>query len=194
LNNNARHIRETLDSQSKELTRQIENTPFFIFLCGPSLDKTCSSAHLRKRIKESLEKEQFTVVLGEDEGLEELRKEFGKDAQTNELNFISGPNCRAVILIADSVGSHCELGLFNWLFASESSEYFDKNKINFYVIADEKFKDDRSYFNEGPIKTLKDAKGSVEYCDFSSFDLSQIICELKGIRAREIKLSSNGNR
>ena len=61
----------------------------------------------------ALEAEEFEVVLGEDDGLEDLRSKYGHYAHENELQFIQG-QCNAVVLIASSPGSLCELGLFSY--------------------------------------------------------------------------------
>jgi hypothetical protein len=196
VNNISQKNGKEFEDLENELNSQIKKTPFKIFLCGPSITSTSCSlgADLRKRLKDELERNQFSVILGEDDGLEYLRQKFQHDAQTNELYFIKSPDCRVIILIADSVGSYCELGLFNWLFASDQSEYFDRNKLKFYVIADEQFKDNRSYFNEGPIKTLGVANGNVEFSDFKSFDIPKLVEDIKAFRAINIKPYKVGDK
>jgi len=168
---------------------------FTVFLCGPSLkkEKTAStkkpalnekpSVTLRKRIKRELTNKNFQVFLGEDDGLENLRKSYKFDAQRNELEFIKHSNCGAIILIADSVGSFCELGLFNWLFARPDNEYIDRNKIKFYVIADKKYENQESYFNDGPIFTLKNVGGSIWYYNFDNCSTKELIEDLETYRS-----------
>jgi hypothetical protein len=108
-------------------TKQLfSDNRFVVFLCGPTLDdadKKPSSA-LRRKIQEVLITEGFEVVLGEDDGLEELRKEFSGMAHENELSFIQ-QECSAVVLIADSVGSYCELGLFSYQHYVENPNQAD---------------------------------------------------------------------
>jgi hypothetical protein len=102
---------EALKSYRDELTNAFNETPFLVFLCGPSIARAGEkpSASARRQIKEILESQGFTVVLGEDDGLDSPEiKALGIDAQDNELEFIR--KCNAVIVIADSVGSFCELG------------------------------------------------------------------------------------
>jgi len=84
-----------------------------VFLCGPSLALANDSAGaaLRKRIKETLEQEGFEVVLGEDDGLEDVRlTETGGYAHENELEFISrecGLLCWLLIVSGHSVNWAC---------------------------------------------------------------------------------------
>ena len=52
-----------------------------------------------------------------------------------------------VLLIASSVGSFCELGLFSHQHVQENARQTD-----FILILDEKYKDNISYLNEGPAK------------------------------------------
>ena len=170
----------------EEIDSLIDKFPFFVFLCGPAIDSGTPSAKLRERIRDDLKEARFSVVLGEDDGLKGLKKKFKFDAQTNELHFIRNGNCRVIIIIADSVGSQCELGLFNWLFSSPSGDWIDKNKIKFYVIADKQYKKDKSYFIQGPIEALKREGGKVKFCDFNTFNISQLIAELESIRNNDI--------
>jgi hypothetical protein len=96
---------------SIELQKGIAASPFVVFLCGPTLkDLSKPPAQVREKIKTILEQKGFEVVLGEDDGLEEARLKLGLNAQDNELEFVKR-KCNAVIVIAASVGSFCELGL-----------------------------------------------------------------------------------
>lgn len=150
-----------------------------VFLCGPSLALANDSAGaaLRKRIKETLEQEGFEVVLGEDDGLEDVRlTETGGYAHENELEFISR-ECGAVVLVADSVGSFCELGLFvHWLSKNPD------RMCDFILLADAQYEGARSYFNEGPA-IAADHFGRTLFVDFSNADISPVLKRLKGRRS-----------
>lgn len=152
---------------------------FVVFLCGPTLDDadTKPSSALRKRVQELLISERFEVVLGEDDGLEELRKEFSGLAHENELSFIQQESS-AVVLIADSVGSYCELGLF-----SHQHYVNNPNKTDFILLMDQKYEDVKSYLNEGPAKAVEIMGGKVFHGDFGAFDLSPILDRLNGRRS-----------
>ena len=81
-------IAETFASFRDEFIRAAKDSPFIVFLCGPSL-KLETPALLRKAIKVHLEKENFEVVLGEDKGLDNPQLQaIGINAQDNELEFI----------------------------------------------------------------------------------------------------------
>ncbi|WP_137919097.1 hypothetical protein [Hydrogenophaga sp. 2FB] len=153
-----------------------------VFLCGPSLllaDKNPGAA-LRKRLKDALEVEGFEVVLGEDDGLEDVRlTETGGYAHDNELEFIRR-ECGAIVLIADSVGSFCELGLFVHWLANNPDRTCD-----FVLIADEKYKDDKSYFNEGPANAAEHF-GRTLYVEFATADIKPILKRLRGRRSTQL--------
>src|SRR5665647_270130 len=107
-----------------------------VFLCGPSLRLVDSdpAAALRLRIQEALEAEGFEVVLGEDDGLENIRiKVSGGYAHENELEFIQR-ECGAIVLVAGSVGSYCELGLFAHWHAKSN-----ENKCDLILLANAKY-------------------------------------------------------
>lgn len=148
-----------------------------IFLCGPNLGSGRPGAKLRNELMERLEADNFEVVLGEDDGLESLREEFsGLYAHDNELAFIK-KECGAIVLIADSVGSYCELGLF-----AHKQSHDDTNRTDFILIVDREFKGKPSYLNEGPAKAIEHF-GIVFYEDLTTFDCSKIVERLKGRRA-----------
>ena len=172
------NVRRTsaLDRYKSELSQIVPERRFVVFLCGPSIkDLTKSGARLRKRIKEALESVDFEVVLGEDDGLEESRLSFGMDAQENEMQFVRG-HCNAIVLLADSVGSYCELGLFSHHVQHNSG------RPALIVLIKEKYSKEPSYLNEGPA-TVADNFGKLFYIDFENFDVSEIIKRLKHHRA-----------
>ncbi|MDF1589224.1 MAG: hypothetical protein P1P93_08755 [Gammaproteobacteria bacterium] len=151
---------------------------FVVFLCGPTLDaaKPKASSALRKQVQELLISEGFEVVLGEDDGLEELRKDFAGMAHENELSFIQQESS-AVVLIADSVGSYCELGLFSYHHYVENPNQYD-----FILLIDKKYEGIKSYLNEGPARAVDVMGGKVFHGDFGSFDLSPVLERLKARR------------
>jgi hypothetical protein len=77
--------------------------PFRVFLCGPKLRSKAKTPaqKLRQKIKATLKKGGFHVVLGEDEGI--LNKDIsrlGVNAQDNELQFID-KSCDAIVIVAE---------------------------------------------------------------------------------------------
>ncbi|MEN8206100.1 MAG: hypothetical protein ABFS24_08805 [Pseudomonadota bacterium] len=167
----------SVDRFGEELSSIFSGHKMVVFLCGPSLkDLSVEGAQLRSDLKMALEDEGFEVVLGEDDGLEDLRSKYGHYAHENELQFIQG-QCSAVVLIASSPGALCELGLFSYKKA-----HTDDNKTDFILILDEQFRGKRSYINEGPVTAIDDF-GKVFHGDLARFDYSQIIKRLVRRRA-----------
>jgi hypothetical protein len=161
----------------EELARIFSGQRMVVFLCGPSLsDLSKEGAKLRKKLKDTLEKDSFDVVLGEDDGLEDLRAMYGHYAHENELQFIQG-QCNAVVLIASSVGAYCELGLFAYMKA-----HAEDNQTDLILILDERFKGKKSYLNEGPANAIDDF-GKVYWGDLNAFDVQPIIDRLRRRRA-----------
>ena len=155
-----------------------------IFLCGPTLsDLTKPGAQLRQVLKDQLEGEGFEVVLGEDDGLEDLRTKYSGYAHENELQFIQG-HCNAVVLIATSVGAFCELGLF----AFDQARGTD-NKTDFILIIAEDYEGDKSYLNEGPAAAIEDF-GKVFYADLNAFDSTELMKRLR--RRRHLYVTTGG--
>jgi hypothetical protein len=168
---------EALKAHSDELAQAASDSPFIVFLCGPNLSRRNHSARLRKKIKKDLEDEGFEVVLGEDEGLDnQTIKSIGINPQDNELEFIR-QYCGAVVIVADSVGAFCELGLFSWHFSHEKGA-FNEKKTYCIVLINEKFKNDVSYLNLGPAAAI-DVSGRLEFVNFTRYDSSEIVKRLR---------------
>ena len=150
-----------------------------VFLCGPTLKDaaTNTASALRLRLQERLIAEGFEVVLGEDDGLEEVRLKTSEGyAHDNELEFIQR-ECSSIVLVADSVGSFCELGLFvHWLSRNPD------RTCDLVLLADKKFERHKSFFNEGPARAADDF-GKAVFVDFASADIEPIVKRLKGRRS-----------
>lgn len=185
-----------------------EDDPFTVFLCGPTLEPLSSStesripgwvkklikfqdsksavfapaAMVRKQLIEVLEKNSFEVVLGEDAGLEDQRLKVGMNAQDNELQFLRNC-CNAVVIVASSVGSFCELGLFSWHYVHRDGYLNNRDyQPAFIVLVDKKFESHKSYLNEGPVRSIL-AFGHAMFVNYESFDPDQIIKILKERRS-----------
>jgi hypothetical protein len=176
-------VREALKLHREEFIEIAKESPFIVFLCGPKLKSSAAASRLRKRIKRKLEDEDFEVVLGEDDGLDNpVIHKIGVNAQDNELTFIE-KRCNAVVIVADSVGSFCELALFSWHFVHKEG-LIDKEKTDCIVLLNAKFKDHKSYLNSGPVASVG-AFGSVEFVDFAKYDCASLVKRLlaqRGIR------------
>lgn len=173
---------DSIRRHKEELDAAAQSAPFIVFLCGPTLaDKANVSAQYRARLKAALEAQHFEVVLGEDDGLEEARLKIGLNAQDNELEFISR-FCNAVIIIADSVGAFCELGLFSWHFVHEDGRLKNDRRTDCIVLVNARYQKDRSYLNEGPGAAVN-GFGRLEFVDFAEHDVEPIVRRLKDRRA-----------
>lgn len=167
-------IKQSIENFAHDLQEIFVQKNYVVFLCGPTLklaDKDLA-AGLRLKLKNALELEGFEVVLGEDDGLENLREKYTGMAHENELQFIQ-KHSNSVVLIASSVGSFCELGLFSHQHVRDNARGTD-----FILILNELFKNDISYLNEGPAKAI-DNFGKLIHGDFANFNIDPIIERLK---------------
>lgn len=160
-----------------ELMELHKEAPFVIFLCGPSVGTLeALGATLRKRIHDALVSNGFNVFLGEDDGLEELRRMYSTNAQSNELQFIEN-HCNAIILIASSVGAYCELGAF-------TKHILDSGKdIDFILLIDKEHEGKASYLNYGPAAIVEHKIGKVFYEELDAYDVDAIVERLKQNRS-----------
>lgn len=170
-----------LRQHKNELIAAAAENTFIVFLCGPSIRNNKRSAVFRRKLKSALEKTKFEVVLGEDDGLEEGRLRIGGNAQDNELEFIKN-HCNAIIIIADSVGSFCELGLFSWHFVHREGVLKKNGRdTDCILIIDKKFQGQISYLNEGPARAIE-GFGQVIFADFSLHDFTPVVRRLENRR------------
>jgi hypothetical protein len=169
-------IKESILRFGEKLDSDFDYLKFVVFLCGPTIsDEKKPSSVLRKKLVQLLNAEDFEVVLGEDDGLENIRADYGSYAHENELRYIKD-HCSAVILIADSVGSFCELGLFAHQHVHQSGN------TDFILILNKEFENEVSYLNEGPAKAMSDF-GQVYYVEFDKFNTKDLIARLRRRRS-----------
>ena len=169
--------KDSINRFGDDLEDVFSKNKFVILLCGPSMENLAApGAQLRKDLNDILQSDNFEVVLGEDDGLEQIRENYSVYAHENELHFINR-NCNAVVLIADSVGSFCELGLFSYSHVHQENRHLD-----FILILNESFKEDVSYLNEGPAAAMDDF-GKVFYVDFSNFKPHLLLKRLRRRRS-----------
>lgn len=170
-------IKDSISRFGEDLEEIFSKRRAVVFLCGPSSKNMENpGAMLRVELESVLEKEGFEVILGEDDGLENIRDKYSSYAHENELLFIQ-KHCNAVILIASSVGAYCELGLFSYKKVHELS-----NMTDFILIISNEYENERSYLNEGPAAAIDDF-GKVFYGDLTNFDYTDIIKRLRRRRA-----------
>jgi hypothetical protein len=173
-------IKAQFAKHTAEFVSISDEKPFVVFLCGPTLDpkKTKPSAQLRERIKDALEKEKFTVVLGEDESIDnpDIRG-IGINLQDSELEFVAR-NCNAIVIVADSVGSFCELGLFSWHFAHEKGML---SALDFILLVDDQHEFPASYLNQGPALAVH-GHGRLDFVKFDTFDADRVVSKLRARR------------
>jgi hypothetical protein len=165
---------------AKEFADVASASPFTVFLCGPTLSDGTprASARLRQSIKDALERENFRVVLGEDESITDPEiKSIGINLQDGELEFII-QHCNAIVIIADSVGSFCELGLFSWHLSHTEGKI--KN-TDFILLINKKFANTSSYLNDGPAAAVN-AKGRLDFINFSKYDPQHVVTKLRATR------------
>lgn len=176
------HVDELTSRLKKELLKTTEEHPFNVFLCAPTLtERGKASVELSLKLKAALEAENFLVILGADEGLDDPRLTLGLTPQSNELEYISR-SCNAVILVADSPSVFSELGLFSWHFVHKKG-LLNKTRANteFILLLDEKYKNSKSYIGEGPARALN-GFGQVSYVDFKTFDFGDVLRRIRDRR------------
>lgn len=146
--------------------------PFTILLCGPT-DKETSlkrSYDFCEKLESQLKSDDFDVVRGENIGIDNDRIYITENAISNELDFIDS-SCNAVIIVADSIGTWCEFGLFSWYLSHDKESR--KKGTDIVVLIDVLNSSGNDFVKRGPF-SLAENFGRADYVDFASYD-SQLI-------------------
>ena len=158
-------LSQSVKLHTDEVIDSLQEREFLVFLCGPSMkgidgseSPSRSSAILRHKLKSALEDNGFTVCLGEDEGLEELRSDCGYDAQTSEYLFLK--RIHALVLIAETDGTFAELGLF-------SGHRAENENYDFILVINKTYETGNSYIKNGPVKIVENI-GKVYFDDLTN--------------------------
>lgn len=174
-------LRSRFAEHTSDFLAIAEEKPFVVFLCGPSLDPSreqTPAARLRKRIQDALLAEKFQVILGEDESIDNpSMRALGINLQDSELEFVER-YCNSIVIVAGSVGSFCELGLFSWHLSHGQGKL--KN-LGFILLVDEQHEDPPSYLNQGPALAVH-GFGRLDYVDFETFDAQRVVAQLRARR------------
>jgi hypothetical protein len=185
----------TFDVFAAGLEEAARETPFRVFLCGPNLSqkKRNPAAALRARIRDLLIQNSIEVVLGEDEGLANPDiKKLGVNVQDCELLYIR-EHCDAIIIVADSVGSYCELGLFSWHHAHQDG-LLNAGHKDFILLIDRTYRRRKSYFNLGPATCVNGGKGLIQFVDFKKYKIDKLLKRLTDQRGLAIAASAGRRR
>ncbi len=173
-------LRQRIGAHQEIFVEAAEHRPFTVLLCGPSasnLPETPSS-RLLEDIRKSLTDDGFDVVLGENAGINTPQINTGFNSLSNELEFVK-THCNAVVLIAETAGNWCELGLFSWHLA-DSKKLRDGTR--FFVLIDESHSKGNDFVKLGPF-AYANAFGKAEFADFSQYDSSEIVSNLQILRS-----------
>lgn len=130
-----------------DIYRPANNYKTTIFLCGADISQ---KEKLRYKIAELLKPEYWIDIIYPEDIFEELLY----SSRTKDLLSLEGilaNSVDAIVLIPESPGSFAELGAFS------NDETLRKKLI---CVLDEKYKKDKSFINQGPLKLVKKSNSS----------------------------------
>lgn len=148
-----------------------------IFLCGGELAK---KDNIRSKIADVLNKKNWSDVIYPEDIFDELLYS-SKKKDLLSLEGLLAESVDAIVLIPESPGSFAELGAF----ANDSKLC---NKL--VCIIDKKYKKDKSFINQGPLKLVKKAnKFGLIYLDIDQIEkeIEKVISVLKKMKKNSEK-------
>lgn len=170
-----------IESHLKSLVTNKSIKPFTILLCGPiqSGALNLNSFEFCQDLETKLKNDGFDVIRGENFGLKNERFGTEENALSTEISFIES-GCNAVIIIADSIGTWCELGLFSWYVSSNKE--IKKKGTDIVVLLDVSNDNGDDFVKLGAF-SLAENFGRASYVDFVNYDSQQIIRRMKERRS-----------
>jgi len=133
-----------------------EKTPIIVFLCGKKIKENADEKTNREYVIKYFEKDGNNLItllsehLWQDEFLSEI------DLLTFEEFIVE--ICDYILIFVESYGSACELGAFTY----HNKQY--QKKLVVYMHS--KFKNDKSFINQGPIEKIRKIGQRVIYTDW----------------------------
>jgi hypothetical protein len=141
-------MREFAERLQKSVFRDFFGGRLTVFLCGRSLaDATSLRAKIAEAIERSYFRWLFQIIYPEDLFEELLSGPNHTDLLSLENVLADGVD--AVVIVPESLGSAAELGAF----ANHS-----RLRAKLVCIQDERFKKDKSFLNNGPLRLLRDKR------------------------------------
>lgn len=184
------HNEEISEADCKKLSTKIREDIFnpvntykiTIFLCGADISQ---KDKIRYKVAEALGKwwysSKYDIIYPEDIFEELLYSSQTKDLLS--LENLLAESVDAVVLIPESPGSYAELGAF-------ANDEKLRNKL--ICIVDKKFKKDKSFINQGPLKLVRKAnKHGLIFIDPDdiSNEVEKISASLKKMKKSSSKVS-----
>lgn len=147
----------------QEIALGMAKTSLTLVVMGPELDKPNPASKLRGHIVQKGRSESL-IIKPEHDGLEATaRKRFGAghDLTLYETGLVE--KAHLVVIIPDSPGSLCELGLFT---------YPDKFCEKMIVFANKNYRKTGSYVSDGPLVNAKNKGARVIRIDYAELDVA----------------------
>ncbi|WP_051540517.1 retron St85 family effector protein [Clostridium ihumii] len=192
---NSKNIQNIIDklSYSRRKNKFVSSEiPKFVFVCGKQIINESGVVIDSKQLNENENKRQFLIDKLSSKTLicTISEKIYDSSSMIDTLTFeeLLAELSEDIIIIIESPGTICELGAF-----TVKNKFFEK----LIVINDKRYKDEKSFINEGPIRKIyiNDEERCIlvddEYKLFkSNFQLNDCI---KRIKEKKITINPNNN-
>lgn len=178
-------VKRTMSSRIKThksiLIDDAKDNPFLILLCAPIAgdDADHPYSEFSRTLQKMLLDAGFEVVLGENAGIKNRQIHKEHNLISNELSFIK-TKCSAVIIVAETMGTMCELGLYSWHLANDDA--IRANETDFILLMDSSHETKNEFVEKGPFAHIADF-GKAEFIDIKNHHPKSIVDRLKGRRS-----------
>ena len=168
-----------IDRVKRELEESIEHglstTPLQVIVMGPNRSDGTAAARLRQEIIREAGEFGAAIPPEHEELIAVASKGFGPahNLTAYEIHLVNISHL--AVLIPESAGSLCELGLFS------SSDSFAKKLL---ILSSSKYPRSRTYIADGPLKMAEQNRAEVHYVDYNDIDTawSHVHARLKCIQ------------
>ncbi len=192
---NSKNIQRIIDNLSGHIRKnkfRSSEIPKFIFVCGKQIINESGNVIDSGALNESENKRQFLIdkLSSETVICTISEKIYDRNSMVDTLTFeeLLAELSEDIIIIIESPGTICELGAF-----TVKEEFFKK----LLVINDKKYKGEKSFINEGPIRKL-DMNDEDRYIlvddDYKLFKNNfEIKDYIKKVKKKDIDIYPNNN-
>ena len=163
----------------------ISEIPIDLVVMGPGLEETTPAAILRRKIIKEAAKYGATIEPEHPDLIEISEKKLagGHHLTAYEMHLVDISDL--VVIIPDSPGSFCELGLFATYTAASQK---------MLVLTSEDYPREGTYVADGPLTAARHNLAEVHFVDYTDFAVSWALVEsrLQKIRAERVMRTLTG--
>lgn len=153
-------LKRVTERLNESIEKGLQRTPIDIVVMGPNLTDAGPAADLRRAIIAEASKRGVTVLPEHKPLIAASAEKMGGGHQLTVFEMALVDACDLLVLIPDSPGSLCELGLF---------ATYTKATSKLVILANDSYPKSGTYVADGPLKAAAHHSAEVHFVDYTDF-------------------------